>query len=235
MDNTEVSTHLGMKFGSRLNLREITRSYQNESLGRNQTNRSFHLGLDVIYKNVIKDIIVNNTSLALGLRYRLTFTGERDFDGTGAANIGNNQSDKYKFTHNRVALLANYRFHIDQFFVGPVLGLDIWKRLKFSAINLYGSSSYELTSNQFLWNQITGQLGVEGGYKINEKLFAKLEIGYDLSRFSNLKCKMSIGGNSTLTNCIGPSNPLEMEDAKSANTFRFDALYVTLGIGWFFG
>ena len=238
LDNTEVSAHLGIKFGSRLNLREITRSNQNEPLGRNQANRSFHLGLDVIYKNIIKDIIVDNTGLALGLRYRLAFTGERNFDGTGSTdgNIGNNQNDKYKFTRNRIALLANYRFHVDQFFIGPVLGIDIWKSLKFSATNLGGSggNSYEFISRQFLWSQITGQLGVEGGYKINENLFAKLEIGYDLSRFSNLKCKMT-ESNNALTGCIESNNPLEMEGAKSAHTFRFDALYVTLGVGWRFG
>ena len=51
--------------------------------------------------------------------------------------------------------------------------------------------TYELTSNQVLWNQISGQLGLELGYKITHNLIVKLEAGYDLSGFSDLKCKMN--------------------------------------------
>ena len=233
--NTEISGHLGMKFGSRLNLREITARQEKEALGVNQKNMPFHFGLDVTHKI----ITVNTKRLALGLRYRFAFTGGRDFDWTNSENTtGGDADDEYKFAHNRLALLVNYRFYIDQFFVGPILGIDLWKYLKFSVTNLGigAGNSYELTSNQFLWNKITGQLGVEGGYKINENLLVKLEIGYDLSRFSDLKCKLGLSS-TALTDCTqeGNNNPLEMEGNKSANTFRFDALYVTLGIGWLFG
>ena len=241
LGNVEVAGHFGMKFGSQLNLREITTPSQKDFLGIDQKNMPFHLGLDAIYGNVP----VNDKSFGLGLRYRFAFAGERDFDGTSAENtrggVREDEDDTYKFTHHRVALLANYRFHFDQFFVGAVLGIDIWKHLKFSATGLgpgTNANSYELTSNQFLWNQISGQLGLEAGYKITENLLAKLEVGYDLSRFSNLKCKIARGTNTALTDCLeqgGGNNPLEMEGDESKNTFKLDAFYFTLGIGWFFG
>ena len=236
--NAEVSGHLGMKFGNKLNLREVTTSSQNQALGIDQKNMPFHFGLDAIYRNMS----VNNRSFGLGLRYRLALTGERNFDATSSEDTGGireDQDDKYKFTHNRVALLVNYRFYIDQFFVGAMLGVDIWKYLKFSVTNLGISEqlSYELTSNQFLWNQISGQLGVEAGYKVTDNLLVKLELGYDLSRFSNLECKMARNANEALTDCTesGPNNPLEMDGDRSKNIFKLDGFYATLGVGWFFG
>ncbi len=235
--NAEISAHFGMKFGSKLNLQEITTEIQDNTLGIDQKNMPFHFGLDAIYRHMMND----TGSFGVGLRYRFALTGERDFDATSSEDTGGireDENDKYKFTHNRVALLVNYRFHMGQFFVGPVLGLDIWKHLKFSVTNLGvvgNGNSYELTSSQFLWNQITGQAGLELGYKVTDNLLAKLEIGYDLSSFSDLKCKAATG-NGALTECPGgTSHPLEMEGDESRNAFKLSGFYATLGIGWFFG
>ena len=238
--NAEISAHFGMKFGSKLNLQEITTDNQDSTLGIDQKNMPLHFGADALYRHMMND----TGSFGVGLRYRFAFTGEKDFDATSSADtsgIRDDENDKYKFTHHRVALLANYRFHIGQFFVGPVIGIDIWKSLKFSVTGLGATTghSYEFTSNQFLWNQITGQAGLELGYKVTDNLLAKLEIGYDLSSFSNLKCKMATGDND-LTECAaGGNHPLEMEgtgeDAESKNAFKLGGFYATLGIGWFFG
>ena len=234
--DTEVSGHFGIKIGGKLNLQEITTNNQNNVLGIDQKNIPFHFGLDAIYRNRT----VNGRSFGLGLRYRLAFTGERSFDATGSAAGGiRDNGNTYKFTHHRAAFLVNYRFYKDQFFIGPILGLDIWKHLKFSAT--IGTSAnenrYEFTSSQFLWNQITGHLGLEVGYKATDNFLVKLEVGYDLSRFSNLKCKISLAS-AALQSCPtsgGGNNPLEMDGNKSRHTFKLDAFYTTLGVSWLFG
>ena len=193
----------------------------------------FHFGLDATYGNVP----VNDKSFGLGLRYRFAFTGEKDYEIAIE-----NDNDKYKFIHHRVALLANYRFHFDQFFVGPVLGIDIWKYFKLSVMNVGNNDNrrFEITSSQFLWNNITGQLGLEVGYKITDNLLVKLEAGYDLSSFGfsgEEFCKSAVENNA-LRNCNG-QNPIQMdgtgESARSKEKLKLNAFYFTLGIGWFFG
>ena len=49
----------------------------------------------------------------------------------------------------------------------------------------------KLSSRQFLWQSIGGQAGLELGYKINQNLLAKVEAGYDLLSFGDLKCTTS--------------------------------------------
>ena len=113
--NMEISGHFGMKFGGTLNLDEVVSETQNWDV--DQKNRTFHLGEDLLYRLMMGD----TGSLGIGVRYRVAFTGQRDFEGTGSDQRGeNDEDDKYSFTHHRVALLANYRFHFDHFFVGPV-------------------------------------------------------------------------------------------------------------------
>ena len=225
--NMEISGHFGMKFGSTLNLDEIVTEAQDWDI--DQKNRAFHFGEDLIYR-----IMMENGSLGIGVRYRFAFTGERDFEGNGSGQRGeSDENDKYQFSHHRVALLANYRFHFDHFFVGPVLGLDIWKYLKYTDMNEdNGTTTYELTSNQLLWNQISGQLGLELGYKITHNLLVKLEVGYDLSGFSDLKCK--ING----AECDGDvleNRSTDEEDANKSKTLKLNGFYAALGVGLFFG
>ena len=230
--NAEISGHFGMKFGSKLNLDEVT----TVSSLADQKNMPFHFGADALYRHMMNE----TGSFGVGLRYRFAFTGERDVkDASG--NDTPSDSDKYKFIHHRIALLANYRFHMDQFFVGPVIGIDIWKSLRFSYINTRtggsGASQEDETyikSNQFLWNQISGQLGLELGYKATENLLVKLEAGYDLSSFGDLKCNSP--ADDTEAACkerfLVKEGTGENAETKKLNLNGF---YATLGIGWFFG
>ena len=225
--NAELSAHFGMKFGSKLNLNEVVTG----DSWVDQNNRPFHLGADALYRQMM-----DGSSFGLGVRYRFAFTGEKDFEGTA------NTDDKYKFTHHRVALLLNYRFDMDQFFVGAVLGVDVWKSLMFSYMTTrtgtrdrtQDDETY-VKSNQFLWNQITGQLGLELGYKVTPNFLVKLEAGYDLSSFGDLKCKR---GSDESEEACGNSNFLVKEgtgeDAETRK-LKLNAFYATLGIGWFFG
>ena len=226
----EISGHFGMKFGSELNLKEIGST---NSGWEDQKSMPLHFGADAIYRHMMNE----TGSFGVGLRYRLALTGEKDFDnGTARAD----DDDKYKFTHHRIALLLNYRFHFDQFFVGPVLGVDVWKALKLSMMNQgdeTGTNS-EVRSNQFLWNQITGQLGLELGYKATDNLFVKLEAGYDLSSFGDLECKYASNAGGTLEECKNTNTLLSVtgtgDDAKTKK-LKLNGFYATLGIGWFFG
>ena len=230
--NAEVSAHFGMKFGSKLNLEEVTAV---NSLA-DQTNMPFHFGADVLYRHMMND----TGSFGVGLRYRFALTGEKDIkDASG--NDTPSEGDKYKFTHHRLALLLNYRFHIDQFFVGPVIGVDIWKSLNFSYINTRtggagGSQEDEtyIKSNQFLWNQITGQAGLEFGYNVTDNFLVKLEAGYDLSSFGDLKCNSPADDTEAACKERFLVKKGTGEDAETEK-FKLSGFYATLGIGWFFG
>ena len=77
-------------------------------------------------------------------------------------------------------------------------------------------------------------MGLEVGYKITENLLVKLEGGYDLSGFSDLKCKT---GDGSLEDC--DDDVLEFkgpgDDADKTKTLKLNGFYATVGIGWFFG
>ena len=228
LGNAEISVHGGMNFGE-LNLDEV-RGEGSGIPNAKQKNRPFHLGADVLYRQMM-----DAASLGLGVRYRLAFTGEKDPVDAGG-NDTPSADDKYKFTHHRVALLLNYRFHLDQFFVGAVVGLDIWKSLVYSHSGIAPTNvNYEIKSRQFLWQSIGGQAGLELGYKINQNLLAKVEAGYDLLSFGDLKCQTATG-DVALADCSATSLAREGtgEDAKTKK-LKFNGLYVTLGVGWFFG
>ena len=229
LGNAELSAHFGMNFGQELKLREITKG---EDILPNQKNRPFHLGADVLYRQMM-----DAASLGLGVRYRLAFTGAKDpLDANG--NDTPTADDKYKITHHRVALLLNYRFHLDQFFVGAVVGLDIWKSLNVSWEGGASSNNNTTTfkSRHFLWQSIGGQAGLELGYKINQNLLAKVEAGYDLLSFGDLKCQRSIQNNETEEQCVDRVIEKESADADAkTKKFKLNGLYVTLGVGWFFG
>lgn len=224
--NTEISGHFGMKLGSKLNLNEVVQD--EEDWGVDQKNRPWHFGADVLYRQT-----TNSSSFGIGVRYRFAFTGQKDFEGIKVGTRDeNNDDDKYELTHHRIGLLVNYRFGIDHFFIGPVVGIDVWKYLKYTDTS--GDEINELRSHQFLWNQISGQLGLEVGYKITKNLLVKLEGGYDLSGFSDLKCKT---GDGDLEDC--DDDVLEPkgtgEDADQTKTLKLSGFYATLGIGLFFG
>ena len=221
LGNAEISVHGGMNFGQKVNLREVIQGDAHNYF--DTKNRPFHFGADILYRQMM-----DAASLGLGVRYRLALTGQKDVEDTTRAD------DKFKFTHHRVALLLNYRFHLDQFFVGAVVGLDIWKSLNFSWDDNNNNNTFK--SRQFLWQSIGGQAGLELGYKINQNLLAKVEAGYDLLSFGDLKCQTSAQAEETEEQCANRLFEKEGtgEDAKTKK-LKFNGLYVTLGVGWFFG
>ena len=201
--NIEFSGHFGKKFGG-----EIEFSVGNETLKTGLKNQPWHLGVDTFYR-----FSMETASLGFGLRYRFDFQGEKELT------VGSLTS-KYKFTTHRIAFLANYRFHIDQFFVGAVIGLDIWKYLKLTIKN--SQSSGEGKGGEFLWNQLSGQLGLEFGFMPTSNFLLKLEAGYDLFSFTDKN--MEYTG----------------DDAPTTNTSRggiikINGFYITLGIGLLLG
>ena len=230
--NTELSGHFGMKFGGELDLQEIHKPNTTFLNNDQKTGSYLHFGADALYRQMMGE---GSSSFGLGVRYRFAFTGEKDF--IGSAN-DSDKNDKYKFTHHRAAFLLNYRFNMDQLFVGVVVGLDVWKSLKFTAIEVHNLGDYYYTSNQFLWNQITGQVGLELGYKVTSNFLVKLEGGYDLSSFGDLKCKFKGNSADAETDCNDSNNYLKMTgagDDAETEKLKLNGFYATLGIGWLFG
>ena len=223
--NAELSGHFGMKFGSKLNLSDI----KGDNNWADQDNRPFHFGADALYRQMM-----DGSSFGLGVRYRFAFTGEKDYEFVTTTN----NNDKYKFTHHRAALLLNYRFDMDQFFVGLVAGVDVWKSLNLT-LN-FGSgdqSEYTIKSSQFLWQSIGGQLGLELGYKLTPNFLVKLEGGYDLSSFRVEDCRFRSGARETEpVACQEGTIATEGEgDDAEYKVLKLNGIYATLGIGWFFG
>ena len=73
---------------------------------------------------------------------------------------------------------------------------------------------------------------MELGYKITHNLLVKLEAGYDLSGFSDLKCKMN--GEECGSDVLENKSTDEEEGSKS-KTLKLSGFYATLGVGIFFG
>ena len=195
--NIEFSGHFGKKFGG-----EIEFSLEDEIIKPGLKNQPWHLGVDAVYS-----YLVEGASLGFGLRYGFDFQGEKEKKRNG------DKTDKYKFTTHRMALLTNYRVYIDQSFTGIIFGLDIWKYFKFST-NEDSNDSEILTSHQFLWNRISGQLGLEFGFMASSNFFFKLETGYDWLSFTHFE--------------------LENQDEEDTKV-GLNGFYITLGIGLFFG
>ena len=195
--NIEFSGYLGKKFGG-----EIEFSLEDETMKPGLKNKPWHLGVDAVYS-----YSVDGASLGFGLRYRFDFQEEKEKKKKSG------KTDKYKFTTHRMALLAIYRVYIDQSFTGIIFGLDIWKYLKFST-NEDSNDSEILTSNQFLWNRISGQLGLEFGFMVTSNFLIKLETGYDLLSFTHFE--------------------LENQDEEYTKV-GFNGFYITFGIGLLFG
>ncbi len=207
--NIEFSGHFGKKLGGKVSISNAV-----ISLNTVQKNQPWHLGADVFYRNPMQD-----ASLGLGLRYRFDFQGEKEAES-------NDITGKYKFTTHRIAFLTNYRFLMDQFFVGAIFGLDIWKSVKFpedfgNGVSVGGTNvkKMETRSNQFLWDQLTGQLGVEFGFMPTSNFLFKLEAGYDLFSFTDLEVEYD-------------GTDREVPDD---NKMNLNGFYITLGVGVFFG
>ena len=202
--NVEISGHFGKKF---------------------QDYGAWNFGADALYRSFLDD----RSSFALGARYRYFFKSIEE--SASANNIGGGttavQSSGKRNAH-RLALLTNYRFHIDHFFIGAIVGIDIWKSVnstgKASGSRSGSSASAEVnvTSSQFLWNKFTGQLALELGYTITSNFLVKLEAGYDVFGFNKYKMEVSTTGSSNT-------------NADIEGDIKYNGFYATLGFGYFFG
>ena len=130
----------------------------------------------------------------------------------------------FRFNAGRMALLGRYRFinglGEEGFFTGVLVALDVFKFLTFDMRKTEEESSVDktITNQSWLWGKVTGQVGLEFGFKWTH-LFLKAEVGYDLFSLSNLNCESQ-------TNQCATHSP---ED-----TFNFNSIYGMLGIGYAF-
>ncbi len=198
----EISAHFGKKF---------------------QTDGAWHFGADALYRISINE----NSSFGIGPRYRFYSKSASGSASVGDASI----STSGKRNKHRVALLANYRFEMDALFLGPILGLDIWKHYSdnrnLSALRTGENANVNLdiSSSEFLWNNFTAQIGVEVGYKITPNFLMKLEGGYDLLSFK--KCSLSGSGSSTEDDTLDASGEFDCNS-------KFNGVYATIGVGYHF-
>ena len=111
-----------------------------------------------------------------------------------------------------------------------MLGIDILKTYSLhDAIELNENANLigALSTNEYLWNRFSADLGIEFGYQADSGFLMKLEVGYDLLSF---RC---IGDIVVDTNGIRA----ESEDDESSDetcTTKFNGVYATVGIGYHF-
>ncbi len=227
---TQASPELSIHGRMNLN-KKIKMQLQEQEPQDIDSKRGYGLGAEFLYRHFIN----NQGSMALGVRYGYGWYPEKkDSEGT----IESIFQFDHKIRTHRVALSANYRFHVSSFFVGVVAGIDIWKNLKIS-FDLPPTSQEESTSgtdanalesissNQFLWQRITGQLGLEIGLHFTPQLLVKVEGGYDLSSFDDLKqnAKLPEEGETEIS-------PVTVD---MPGHIKLNSFYILAGIGFSFG
>ena len=175
-----------------------------------QEDGAFKGGYDLLYRIPINEI----SSTALGLRFdTLQKYNESSLDRT----------------HILLTFLTNYRLHItESFFTGVIAGIDILKTYTLSDsakvnddVTLLGA----LSTNEYLWDRFSAEMGIEFGYQADSGFLMKLELGYDLLSF---RCIGGIKVNRD-TSIIDTS-----QDNDEDCTTKFNGIYATLGIGYHF-
>lgn len=196
------------------------------SLGGSRANWENHvwiLGTDVIYRLP--------ANIGIGLRYQhLISSGqytpirESEESETQEESRDSYLLQTFHSNTNRIALLGSYKFinstKAGGFFAGVLVAVDIFKTLNFDMPKTDESSSLDKTmSNQsWLWEKLSGQAGLEMGFKWTY-MFVKVEVGYSLLSFDNLECK---------------SQTNECRTHSSEDFFSFNAFYGVLGVGFAF-
>ena len=178
------------------------------------------LGVDVTYNFSID----KNSNFGLGGRYQALSKREHaaeTSETTGA----------YKFItsedqiRQRFAFLVNYRFDIKPFFIGAFTVIDIWKPISGEVKNRYPDSiSWNVRKNEFLWDKLTGQIGLEAGLKIISKLLIKIEIGYDYLTFQERTIIIN-------RNSLNEDTSLRTQNKSES---KFHGIYGLIGIGYLF-
>ena len=129
---------------------------------------------------------------------------------------------KYGYNYHRIALLLNYRFlnEAEGLFAGLVVGVDLWKKL---TLNVGATSTFpQLNNTRWIHQGLSGQLGVEAGYKVNQNFHVRAEIGYNYLPFNDWTLE-----DGETENAPG----VTADDSK----LDLSGFYLTLGVGWFFG
>ena len=165
------------------------------------------VGFDVVYRSMM-----SNSKCGIGLRYQHNFIKE----------ASHGQRQKLNFDSNRFAILGSYRFitPVDDTDTGLFLGVlgawDIFRStsIKVDAGESRSESAFEITRSQ--WLGLTGQVGLEVGFKLTSNFFVRGEVGYSLYGFSDLKCSDD--------NVCG----------ENLDELGSSSVYGTFGIGWFF-
>lgn len=165
----EVSPHLGMSFKKGI---PITYERSGEASNMGETDKHTLLfGMDALHNFSL----ATNQSIGVGLRYQSSYTPAGDRDASLLDEIGSRRS-------HRVAILANYRWHFNEsFFLGPLLGIDVFRSIKYELLMHDVLDPFEVNISQSLG---TGQLGIEAAFKITPLLLIKAEAGYRLLYFN---------------------------------------------------
>lgn len=131
------------------------------------------------------------------------------------------QLGKYEYSYHRFALLLNYRFlnEAEGFFAGVVAAVDVWKQLRLG-VNVF-SPGLGLNNKLWLWESITGQIGLEAGYKVNANLLVRAELGWNHLPINKWERAAD----------DRDQNPQFNENSKA----DFSGFYFKAGIGYFFG
>ena len=179
-----------------------------------QTNGAWNFGVDTFYRLFLNE----NSRFATGIRYRYFFksisTSMKIIDVPASG----------KRNKHRLAFLKNYRFYIDRFFIGAIIGIDIWKSLNITAQGSEDGVNAEVstTSMELLWNKLTGQLALELGYMITPKILVNLEIGYDLFGFNQ----------SNTIERSDSSSRSERSNVEIGDNHKYNGFYASVGLGY---
>ena len=147
---------------------------------------------------------------SLGLRYRV--------------NLGHPESESEVSTirfHQLTFLIQNLVFIKEKLFsksfIGPVLGIHIWKSFKINYMNDNTSNISYQESSEFFWNYFSYQFGMKSGLVISSHFAFTMEIGFDQLGFRKYKEKANH----------------ENEVKEVNNRSPFNNTYITLGISYF--
>lgn len=165
--------------------------------------------------------------LSAGLRYQYDFIS----DGEYHTNRNSTSVSPYDLGLHRAMFIVNYKvLDIDSEsqegpFLGILFGVDVYKYMDFKfgepTVVQTTNDVESLTSHGWLGiSPLSGQAGLEFGFKWTQGFFMKGEVGYSLLAFDNLKCDRK--------DCR------ENDPNLSKKQIKLHAPYVILGAGWSF-
>ena len=194
----EVSIQGGTHINNDIQLKDTVGSHW-EDPKRN----AWILGGDILYRIPVVNI-------GGGMRYQRSCLK----DPSTSEDTTQTSQEPSGFCADRLALLGSYRLSLANFFIGPLVTLDIFKTLRFEQDGVQDAESMNVKSRG--WTTGIGQLGIEAGVKISN-FFIKAELGYSFLSFTELEC-------SNDSDCFPDVDPEDRE-------VNLSAPYVLVGIG----